>query len=58
MLEAGDRMIIRCEGGPSSSRLELFPPRLEVEERDGMYVLCDQGPRDEWFYDFVPRESS
>lgn len=54
VLEQGDRMLIRCEGGPCSSRLEMFPPRLEVAERDGMYVLCDDGPRDDWCYVFVP----
>ena len=45
-----------CEGGPSSSRLEMFPPRLEIDEDDGMYVLFDDGPRDQWRYVFVPRE--
>ena len=55
-LEPGDRMLIRCEGGPCSSRLEMFPPRLEAKERDGMYVLFDDGPRDHWCYVFVPSE--
>jgi len=54
ILEPGDRMMIRCEGGPCVSRLEMFPPRLEVEERDGVYVLSDTGGRDDWFYEFVP----
>jgi hypothetical protein len=54
VLEPGDRMLIPCEGGPSSSRLELFPPRLEVTERNGAYVLEDDGPRREWRYVFVP----
>lgn len=53
-LRAGDRMYIPCEGGPCWSRLESFPPRLEVPERGGMYVLCDEGPRSEWRYVFVP----
>ncbi|MGH9231130.1 MAG: hypothetical protein ACRD07_20785 [Acidimicrobiales bacterium] len=53
-LEPGDRLFVRCEGGPSNSRLELYPPRLEVEERGGMYVLVDDGPRDQWRYVFVP----
>jgi hypothetical protein len=47
-------MIIQCDGGPCASRLELFPPRLEVEEHDGVYVLSDIGPRDQWCYVFVP----
>src|SRR5262245_51384975 len=46
VLEPGDRFFVRCEGGPSTSRLEVFPPRLEVEETDGIYVLEDDGPRE------------
>jgi hypothetical protein len=57
VLEAGDRMFIQCEGGPSTTRLELFPPRLEILERDGMYVLRDVGLRDTWRYEFVPRRT-
>ena len=57
VLEAGDRMFIPCEGGPSTSRLEMYPPRLEVEEREGTYVLRDIGPRDSWLYEFVPRDA-
>jgi hypothetical protein len=52
-LAPGDRVIIACVGGPSSSRLERFPPRLEIPERGGTYVLVDQGRRDEWRYEFV-----
>jgi hypothetical protein len=55
VLSDGDRMFVACEGGPSRSRLEQFPPRLEIEERDGTYVLFDEGPRDAWRYVFVPR---
>jgi hypothetical protein len=53
-LQPGDRFLVRCEGGPSAYRLEAFPPKLEIEERDGMYVLVDDGPRDDWRYVFVP----
>jgi hypothetical protein len=55
-LQPGDRFFVLCEGGPSMTRLEAFPPRLEVEEDDGVYVLVDDGPRDEWRYVFVPRK--
>jgi hypothetical protein len=55
-IEPGDRMLIRCEGGPSRSRLERFPPPLEVTERDGLYVLQDEGEPEAWWYLFVPRE--
>ena len=53
-IRADDRMFIRCEGGPSMSRLETFPPRLEIEEQEGTYVLEDDGPPEEWRYLFVP----
>jgi hypothetical protein len=49
----GDKMFIRCEGGPCLSRLETFPPRIEVPERGGLYVLVDEGPVASWLYQFV-----
>ena len=55
VLIAGDRLFIACEGGPCLSRLEHFPPRLEIHEDEGTYVLIDVGPRDYWKYLFVPR---
>jgi hypothetical protein len=55
-VEPGDRMLIRCEGGPSISRLVRYPPPLEVEERGGVYVLVDDGPLHAWWYEFVPDE--
>jgi hypothetical protein len=54
--EAGERLFVRCEGGPSASRLERWPPPVEVPEADGMYVLVDDGPLEDWRYVFVPRE--
>jgi hypothetical protein len=53
-MKPGDRMFIACDGGPSISRLEIFPPPLEVEERNGIYVLEDEGPPEQWRYLFVP----
>jgi hypothetical protein len=55
-LATGDRIFIPCQGGPCFQRVEMFPPRLEIEERDGLYVLCDDGPREEWCYLFIPSE--
>jgi len=52
-LREGDRMFIRCDSGPCSSRLELFPPRLEISEGGGTYVLTDDGPPWEWHYTFL-----
>ena len=50
----GDRMLIKCQGGgPSRSRLVYYPPPLEVPERGGMYVLVDDGPAEDWRYDWV-----
>jgi hypothetical protein len=53
-LGPGDRMFVRCRGGPSHSRLERYPPPLEIQERGGVYVLEDEGPPEEWCYQFVP----
>jgi hypothetical protein len=52
-LRHGDRMFIRCEGGPCTSRLEVFPPRIEIHEKNGFYVLVDEGPPESWTYQFV-----
>jgi hypothetical protein len=54
VLAPGDRFFVPCDGGPSQSRLELFPPRLEIHEHDGTYVLVDDGPRAAWRYLFLP----
>jgi hypothetical protein len=56
VLQEGERLFIPCEGGPSTSRRERFPPPLEVEEKDGVYVLVDEGALEDWRYVFVPRE--
>jgi hypothetical protein len=50
----GDRVFVPCEGGPCLSRLEHFPPQLEIEERGGTYVLIDDGDLPDWHYLFVP----
>ena len=55
-LEPGDRLFIPCSGGPCISRLEKFPPPLEIEEHAGLYVLDDDGPPEEWRYTFVPSQ--
>jgi hypothetical protein len=52
-LRAGDQLFIRCHGGPCISRLETFPPRLEIHESGGVYVLVDDGPITAWAYEFV-----
>ena len=46
-------MLVPCDGGPSISRLEIFPLPLEVPERGGLYVLEDDGPPQRWRYLFV-----
>ena len=57
-LSDGDRMLIGCQGGgPSFTRLVHYPPPLEIPERGGMYVLCDDGPPGEWRYDWVADDS-
>ena len=34
----------------------FWPPSVEVIEKTGMYVLVDDGPIPEWYYDFIPNE--
>jgi hypothetical protein len=51
-----DRLFVLCEGGPCLSRLETFPPQLEIPERGGTYVLVDEGEVHNWRYLFVPHE--
>lgn len=58
VLRPGDRMFIPCRGGPCRSRLETFPPRLEIPEHSGTYVLIDVGRRHDWHYAFVPHDHS
>lgn len=53
-VDVGQRMLIRCEGGLCLSRLVHFPPPLEIEERGGVYVLVDDGPKHRWYYQFIP----
>jgi len=57
-METGERMLIPCVGGPALSRLVVYPPPLEVPMRDGVYVLLDDGPVEEWCYEFVADSSS
>jgi hypothetical protein len=54
VLDVGDRLFVACEGGPCHTRLERYPPRLEIAEPDGTYVLIDVGLRASWRYLFVP----
>ena len=53
MFERGDRMLIACDGGPSTTRLVEYPPPLEIAERGGLYVLVDEGEPPDWRYVFV-----
>jgi hypothetical protein len=53
-IRPGDRIFVQCDGGPCQSRLEHFPPRFEIEERGGMYVLIDEVEPEDWRYLFVP----
>lgn len=56
-MEHGERMLIACDGGPSTSRLVRYPPPVEIEEHGGTYILVDDGLPEGWRYDFVPRGS-
>jgi hypothetical protein len=56
LVRPGQRIFVLCEGGPCLSRLEDFPPRLEIAERGGTYVLVDEGRLSDWRYLFVANE--
>ena len=49
----GAPLMLRCDGGPLVSRLETFPPPIEVAVPGGVYVLVDDGPVHRWHYQFV-----
>jgi hypothetical protein len=49
----GDRMWIPSVGGTIQSRMERFPPPLEIHQDGGVYVLIDEGPPGDWRYEFV-----
>lgn len=54
MPEAGDRLLLACDGGPSQSRLVHWPVPLEIPDRGGVYVLVDDaGPPESWRYHWV-----
>jgi hypothetical protein len=46
-------MLIPCRGGPSAWRRARFPPPVELELDDGVYVLVDDQSLDTWMYEFV-----
>ena len=52
-MEDDDRMLIWCDGGPSTCRAETYPPPLELAADGGVYVLVDDGPPEHWQYRFV-----
>ena len=47
-------MLVWCDGGPSPGRAVVFPPPQEIVVTGGVYVLVDDGPVEQWHYDFVP----
>ena len=51
----GTLLALPCDDAPRRYRFERFPPRLEVEEHGGVYVLVDDGPVRFWRYRFVSR---
>lgn len=48
-------MLIWCRGGRSTVKRQTYPPALEIDERDGRYVLDDADPSPtNWCYVFLP----
>ena len=56
LLRPGDLMFIGSEGGQCISRLEAFPPDWKLQKKGDLYLLDDDGPLEEWLYQFVPNE--
>ena len=46
-------MLIPCVGGPAPARAVTYPPPFEIEITEGSYVLVDDGPPEQWYYEFV-----
>ena len=46
-------MLIPCVGGPGVARLVRYPPPLEFEAKDGIYVLVDEAAPESWRYEFI-----
>ena len=46
-------MLLWCDGGPAMVRAVHFPPPFEIAMDGGMYVLIDDGPVEQWRYEFV-----
>ena len=57
-VEAGERMLLWCDGGPAIGRAAHYPPPLEVAVDGGIYVLVDDGPPEHWHYEFVADQAS
>lgn len=53
VLDPGERMLLWCEGGPSIGRATVYPPPLEIDVEGGTYLLVDDGPIEQWHYQFV-----
>ena len=49
-------MLIHCDGGPAVARAVHFPPPLELSANGGVYVLVDDGPPEQWRYEFVQEQ--
>ena len=47
-------MLVPCHGGPIPARRTAYPPSPELEAEGGTYVLVDDGPTEQWWYEFVP----
>lgn len=52
-MDLGERMLLWCDGGPSIGRATVYPLPLEIDVEGGTYVLVDDGPVEQWHYQFV-----
>ena len=54
-VETGERMLLWCSGRCGHGRGRRFPPPIELAADGGIYVLVDDGPAEDWRYEFVQR---
>ena len=53
LVQDGERMFLWCDGGTVIGRAVRFPPSPEISVDGGLYVLVDDGPPEQWRYEFV-----
>lgn len=54
---AGRRFPVTTVASSSAASL-TYPPPLEIDADNKMYVLVDDGPPEQWHYVFIPSDNT